>query len=375
MKFTANSVILLKHLNIINGAVPSSPLIPILENFLFEVTEDTLVVTASDLNTTMTTQLAVDSEGSATICVPAKLIVETLKSLPDQPVSFLLDLDTFAVTLISENGKYKVSGENAIDFPKIPAVKSSDEILIPASVLSKAVNNTLFAVGNDDLRPAMTGVLFEFSENNTTYVATDGHRLVRYKRFDIVSENEASMIVPKKALNLLKAALPNDSQEVTMTYTAQNAYFKFENNSLICRLVEERYPDYQAAIPTANPFTMTIHRVDFLNSLKRVSLYANKSTHQVRLKISETDLMISGEDVDFSNEGNESLPCEYDGDPMEIGFNARLLTEMLSNMDSNLVELQLAAPNKQGILLPKIKDDNEDILMLVMPVMLTQYTV
>jgi DNA polymerase-3 subunit beta len=160
-----------------------------------------------------------------------------------------------------------------------------------------------------------------------------------------------------------------------MTYTAQNAYFKFENNSLICRLVEERYPDYQAAIPTANPFTMTIHRVDFLNSLKRVSLYANKSTHQVRLKISETDLMISGEDVDFSNEGNESLPCEYDGDPMEIGFNARLLTEMLSNMDSNLVELQLAAPNKQGILLPKIKDDNEDILMLVMPVMLTQYTV
>ncbi len=373
MKFTVNSMALLKHLTIVSGAVPSNPLIPILENFLFELTEDKLVVTASDLQTTMTTELTIDADGATSICVPAKLVIETLKSLPEQPITFLLDLDTFAVTLVSENGKFKVSGENAIDFPRIPPVKSSDEIVIPAAVLARAVNNTLFSTSSDDLRPAMTGVLFQLGENNTTFVATDGHRLVRYKRLDIVSESEASMIVPKKALNLLKSALQNDTAEVTMTYTVQNAYFKFDQHSLICRLIDERYPDYEAAIPTANPFTMSIHRVDFLNALKRVSLYANKTTHQVRLKISETEVLITGEDLDFSNEGTETLSCEFDGEAMEIGFNARFLTEMLSNLDSNLVEMQLAAPNKQGLLFPKLKGDDEDILMLVMPVMLNQY--
>lgn len=373
MKFTVNSATLLKHLSIISGAVPGSPLIPILENFLFEVSTTGLIATASDLQTTMTTELAVDADGPASICVPAKLVTETLKALPEQPIDFIVDLNTFAVTLVSENGKFKISGENAIDFPRIPPVKSSDSMVVPAAVLAKAINNTLFSTGSDDLRPAMTGVLFALTEDNATFVATDGHRLVRYKRMDITTENEATMILPKKALTLLKSALAGDTTEVTMQYTVQNAFFTFDKHSLICRLIDERYPDYEAAIPAANPYTMTVNRLDFLNALKRVNLYANKTTHQVRLKITEKDLTVSGEDIDFSNEGTEVLACEYEGDAMEIGFNAKFLTEMLANLESNLVELQLAAPNKQGLVVPKVKDSGEDVLMLIMPVMLNQY--
>jgi DNA polymerase-3 subunit beta len=279
-----------------------------------------------------------------------------------------------ALTLLkSDVGTYKLAGENAIDFPRIPPLKAQDEITIPANVLSRAINSTLFATSNDDLRPAMTGVLFEFTENSTTFVSTDGHRLVRYRRMDIVSEADAKLIVPKKALTLLKSALPSDSTDVLMSYTVQNAYFKFDNHSLICRLIDERYPDYEAAIPASNPFVMVIPRTDFMASLKRVSLYANKTTHQIRLKISEKEVVIMGEDLDFSNEGADHLDCEYDGDALEIGFNARFLTEMLSNLESNLVELHLAAPNKQGLLLPRNKDASEDVLMLVMPVMLNTY--
>lgn len=373
MKFSVNSATLLKHLAVVNGAVPSNPLIPILDNFLFEVSADTLLVTASDLQTTMSTQLTVSNEGVGSICVPARLLIDTLKALPEQPVTIEADMNSFAITLSAEVGTYKLSGENAIDFPRIPVMSGSDEITVKANVLARAINSTIFATSTDDLRPAMTGVLFQFSENNTTFVSTDGHRLVRYRRMDVVSATDASLIIPKKALTLLKSALPSDDSDVVMSYTVQNAYFTFGNSSLICRLIDERFPDYAAAIPASNPFNMVIPRADFMNSLKRVSLYANKTTHQVRLKISEKEILIQGEDIDFSNEGIDRLACEYDGDALEIGFNAKFLTEMLSNLESNLVEMHLAAPNRQGLLIPRSQDSNEDVLMLVMPVMLNTY--
>jgi DNA polymerase III subunit beta len=375
MKFVVSSSVLLKQLSGISGAIAKNPVIPILENFLFEIKDGKLSVTASDLQTSMITELSVDSDENAAIAIPARILTDTLKNLPEQPITFIIDNETYSIELNSDNGRYKLAGENAIDFPKIPAVNQSDSVVINAGVLLTAIGYTVFCTGTDELRPAMTGVLFDLGETEANFVATDGHRLVRYKRFDIASSGNVSLILPRKALDLLKSALPNEPElAITLSHNTNNAFFEFGHVKLICRLIDERYPDYEAAIPASNPYTMTIARQDFLSSLKRISIYANKTTHQVRLKISKDSLTISAEDLDFSNEANETLDCDFDGEgTMEIGFNARFLMEMLSNLESNLVRLELLAPNKQGLIIPNKVDDNENVLMLVMPVMLGNY--
>lgn len=242
-----------------------------------------------------------------------------------------------------------------------------------ADVLAAAINNTFFATSNDELRPAMTGVFLKLDETNTTFVATDGHRLVRYRRVDVAADVTNSMIIPRKALNLLKATLPAENTNVSLEFNVSNAYFRFDNVRMICRLIDERFPDYDNVIPVDNNNVMTIDRLEFLSSMKRIAIYANKTTHQVRLKITGSELMISAEDLDFSNEANERLSCEHDGQDIEIGFNAQFLIQMLSNLESKKVSFRLQAANKAGILVPSEKDDNEDLLMLVMPVMLNNY--
>ena len=240
-------------------------------------------------------------------------------------------------------------------------------------VLSSAVANTIFATSSDELRPAMTGVYINLSSTNTTFVATDGHRLVRYRRVDIASPDSTSLIIPRKALNLLKSTLPSENVPVSVEFNQSNAYFKFENIKMICRLIDERFPDYENVIPTENPNTMNINRQELLSSLKRIAIYANKTTHQVRLKLTGSELLISAEDLDFSNEANERLSCDHDGEDIEIGFNAKFLVEMLNNLSCKEVTLKFSAPNRAGLILPSEQDENEDILMLVMPVMLNNY--
>jgi len=373
MKFIVNSAYLLKQLSNINGVITTNPVVPILENFLFELEKGGLTVTASDLQTSMITELQVESKEKGSIAVPARILLDTLKNLPEQPVTFSIDESTYSVEIISDNGRYKLSGENATDFPKVPSVSNDFTAEISTEVLARAVNNTIFATSNDELRPAMTGVYVNLGDKNTTFVATDGHRLVRYRRSDVKSENGNSIIIPRKALNLLKATLPSENTEVSLNFNMSNAYFKFGNIKMICRLIDERFPDYDNVIPTVNNIKMTIERSDLLGALKRISIYANKTTHQVRLKITGSELQISAEDLDFSNEANERLSCEHEGEDIEIGFNAKFLIEMLTNMDSNKIKLTMSAPNKAGVILPAEKDDAEDILMLVMPVMLNQY--
>jgi DNA polymerase III subunit beta len=373
MKFIVNSAYLLKQLSNINGVITTNPVVPILENFLFELEKGGLTVTASDLQTSMITEIQVESKEKGSIAVPARILLDTLKNLPEQPVTFSIDESTYSVEIISDNGRYKLSGENATDFPKVPVVSNDFSAEISTEVLSRAVNNTIFATSNDELRPAMTGVYVNLGEKNTTFVATDGHRLVRYRRADVKSENGNSIIIPRKALNLLKATLPSENTDVSLNFNMSNAFFKFGNIKMICRLIDERFPDYDNVIPTANNITMTIERNDLLGALKRISIYANKTTHQVRLKITGSELQISAEDLDFSNEANERLSCEHDGEDIEIGFNAKFLIEMLSNCDSDKIRLTMSAPNKAGVILPVEKDESEDILMLVMPVMLNQY--
>jgi DNA polymerase III subunit beta len=373
MKFIVNSAYLLKQLSNINGVITTNPVVPILENFLFELDKGGLTVTASDLQTSMITEIQVESKEKGSIAVPARILLDTLKNLPEQPVTFSIDESTYSIEIISDNGRYKLSGENATDFPKVPNVSNDFTAEIASDVLARAVNNTIFATSNDELRPAMTGVYVNLGDKNTTFVATDGHRLVRYRRADVKSDNGSSIIIPRKALNLLKATLPTENTEVSLNFNLSNAFFKFGNIRMICRLIDERFPDYENVIPAVNNIKMTIERSDLLGALKRISIYANKTTHQVRLKITGSELQISAEDLDFSNEANERLSCEHDGEDIEIGFNAKFLIEMLTNMDSNKIQLTMSAPNKAGVILPAEKDAEEDILMLVMPVMLNQY--
>ncbi|MBO0937544.1 DNA polymerase III subunit beta [Fibrella sp. HMF5335] len=401
MKFLVSSSVLLKNLLTINGVVAANPIVPILENFLLRIdTGDDntgmLTVTASDLQTTMTTQIPVDASEGGAIAIPAKLLLDTLRSLPDQPITININTETFGTEILTDNGRYKISGENPIDFPKIPSVNKNLSVELSSDGLLSAINNTVFATSTDDLRPAMTGVYLQLSADTAgagtaTFVATDGHRLIRYRRNNISTANapaaERSLIIPRKALSLLKAALP-EGVPVQVDLSQANASFTFgaggaPSTQLICRLIDERFPDYENAIPANNTNVMTIGRADLLNSLKRIMIYANRTTHQIRLSLkanrtggpdgSSPTLTISAEDLDYANEANEKLMCDYDGDDMEIGFNAKLMAEMLSNLSAKMISLEMSAPNRAGLIIPADKEEDEEILMLVMPVMLNTY--
>jgi DNA polymerase-3 subunit beta len=373
MKFIVNSAYLLRQLAHINGVITTNPVVPILENFLFELDKGKLTVTASDLQTSMIAELQVESKERGNIAVPARILLDTLKNLPEQPITISIDESSFSVEIISDNGRYKLAGENATDFPKLPSVSNDFSAEISSEVLARAINNTIFATSNDELRPAMTGVYVNLNDKNTTFVSTDGHRLVRYRRKDVRSDNGNAIIIPRKALNLLKSTLPSENTVVTLDFNMSNAFFRFDNIRMICRLIDERFPEYENVIPTQNHIKMTIDRAALVGALKRISIYANKTTHQVRMKITGSELQVSAEDLEYSNEANERLACDHDGEDIEIGFNARFLLEMLANLDSDRVTFNLSAPNRAGVILPEEQDKNEDILMLVMPVMLNQY--
>ncbi|WP_234735750.1 DNA polymerase III subunit beta [Tellurirhabdus bombi] len=377
MKFIVSSSVLLKQLSAINGVVATNPIVPILENFLFRLEEDSeggssLIVTASDLQTTMITKIAVESSDNGGIAIPAKLLLDTLRGLPEQPITFNIDTETFGTEILTDNGRYKLSGENPIDFPKIPTVNRSLSVELSSDALQSAINNTVFATSTDDLRPNMTGVCLQLAPDSATFVATDGHRLIRYRRTDINSSIGSTMIIPRKALLLLKSSLP-EGVPVRAEFSQSNASFTFGNTQMICRLIDERFPDYENAIPTNNPNVLTIGRTDLLSSLKRIMIYANRTTHQIRLALKANQLTISAEDLDYSNEANEKLMCDYEGNDMEIGFNAKFLAEMLSNLSAKMLSFELSVPNRAGLIIPADKEENEDILMLVMPVMLNTY--
>jgi len=370
MRFIVSTSILLKQLQAINGASSSSTVLPILENFLFEIKDNTLTISATDLQTSMVTSLQIEAKEEGKVAMPSKILIETLKTLPDQPVAFFVDNNTLAIEISAGDGKYKLSGENPEDFPKIPVIDNAHTVHMPAPILAEAISKTIFAVSNDELRPAMSGVLVQLGDKAVTFVSTDAHKLVRYRRSDIGVEKPASLILPKKALSLLKSSLPSEDITVSIEYNSTNAFFSFGNINLICRLIDERYPDYEAVIPQVNPNKLTVDRLLFLNTLRRVVIFANKTTHQVRLKISGSELNISAEDLDFSNEAHERLGCQFEGEDMEIGFNAKFLVEMLNNLASEEVVIEMSTANRAGLLIPAVAEENEDILMLVMPVML-----
>lgn len=370
MKFIVNSSALLKELQKLNSVISSSNTLPILDNFLFEINNESMTIIASDLEVTMISKIAIKSDSNGRITIPARILTDTLKTFSNQPLTFIIDTSTFSIEMSSEIGNYKLAGENADDFPKTPILSESSSTTFGGEILSNAINKTLFASGSDELRPVMSGVFCELSSEQVTFVATDAHKLVKHTRTDLSSNKTAAFILPKKPLTILKNNINPDS-DVKLEFNDTNALFSFKNNTIICRLIDGKYPNYDAVIPKENTNKLIIETASLLSSIKRVSIYANKTTHQIRLKIAGSELQISSEDLDFANKAEERLSCQYEGNDMEIGFNSKFVIDMLNNIGAKNISLEMSAPNKAGIILPLDgTEEGENTLMLVMPVML-----
>jgi DNA polymerase III subunit beta len=371
MQFIVSTSVLSKSLKAVSGVLNTNNTLPILDCFLFEIQGSELSITASDMENTVITKVKVESNENGSIAIPARLLSDTLNSFPEQPLTISVDEKSFGIKISTDNGEYKLAGQNAEEYPRIPRLESAAALTIQSDVLINAIGKTIFATGNDDLRPVMSGVFVQFAEDSTTFVATDAHKLVKYRRDDAKSTEAASIILPKKPLNLLKNLLAGVDSAVNMEFNKVNASFTFSSVTLVCRLIDGKYPNYDAVIPKENPNKLIIDRDALLGALKRVGIYSNKATHQIRLKVSGSDLQISAEDVDFANEARERLMCNYTGSDMEIGFNSKFLMDMVNNLNCDEVMIEMSMPNRAGILTPVQKETmSEDVLMLVMPVML-----
>jgi DNA polymerase III subunit beta len=370
MKFIVSSSYLLKQLQVLGSVINNNNTLPILDNFLFELKKDQLLVSASDLETTMSAALTIDSKSQGSVAVPAKLLLEILKTFPEQPLTFTVE-ENNTIEISSQSGKYALAYAPGEEFPKSITLEDPSKTIVPAEVLSTAVSKTIFAAGNDDLRPIMSGVFFQFSTEGLIFVATDAHKLVKYARTDVKASQVADFTMPRKPLTILKGILATSNADVTIEYNDSNATFSFDNYVLTCRLIDGKYPNYEAVIPKENPNKLMIDRTQFLSSVRRVAIFSNKTTHQIRLRIAGTELNISAEDIDYSNKAEERLTCDYHGDDMQIGFNSRFLLEMLGNLQSDMIMLEMSMPNRAGILTPVDGlDEGETVTMLVMPVML-----
>lgn len=374
MKFVISSTELLSHLQAVSRVISSKNTLPILDNFLFKLSNKELEITASDLESTLITRIALENaseEGS--IAIPARILNDALKEFPEQPLTFEINLDNFAVVINSETGKFNIVGQNGSDFPQLPDLKDEQKISFKLSsdVLLAGISNTIFATADDELRPVMNGIFIELSPDNLTFVASDAHKLVRYRRTDAGTETESSFILPRKPASLLKNILPGESNEVIVEFDDKNAYFILEKYKLVSRLIDGNYPSYTSVIPSDNPNKLTIDRVEFYNALKRVSVFSNQASNLIKLKISGNQINISAQDLDFSVSAYERLNCQYDGEEMEIGFKSIFLIEILSNITSENVIMELSDPTRAGLLFPvEKKEDNEDVLMLLMPMMI-----
>jgi DNA polymerase III subunit beta len=374
MKFVVSSTELLGHLQAISRVISSKNTLPILDNFLFNVSGNDLEITASDLESTLITRMRLDNiTGSGTIALPARILLDTLKEFSEQPLTFDVNPDTLAVVINSENGRFSIVGQNGIDFPVLPVIKKEKRFSfnIAADILLSGISRTLFATADDELRPVMGGILVEASAEKLTFVASDAHKLVRYQRSDARADDTASFILPKKPASLLKNILPKESGVVSVEFDDRNAFFNLSDYKVVCRLVEGNYPNYNSVIPKNNPRKVRIDRLEFYNILRRVSVFSNQASNLVKLQFTPNQITVSAQDVDFSISAYERHKCLYEGDEMEIGFKSVFLLEILSNIASQDVIIELADPTRAGLFLPsETSNEEEDLLMLLMPMMI-----
>lgn len=369
MKFSVRSTDLQKALSKTINVVPSRSTLPILENLLFTLNANTLKITATDLEISITVSVEVQGSQNGTIAIPAKKIFDTARALPDTMVSFTSEKDSTKIKMKTENGEYTLTGEASDEFPSNPEFKGESEISFDVAELQKIVTTALFAVSIDELRPSMMGVLFQISKNDMRVVATDGHRLVRIINKSIAGGKDSrDIIIPSKALALFDKAAIGAAAKMQISKT--HVLFKFDNTSLVSRLIEEKYPNYETVIPLDNDKMLVVNKHEMLQSVRRVSLYSNSTTRQIRMTLSKDELKITAEDIDFGSEAKENISCDYNNDDLEIGFNSSYVVDVLSHLDSDEVQFKLSSPNRAAIVSPQSQKDGEDVLMLIMPVRL-----
>lgn len=373
MKFIASSGLLLQKLQAVNGAILSKPVIASIENYLFDLVDGKLFITTTDLETFMQESMEVQSTDNIRICIPSKATTDILRALGEQPLNFTFNTENNSIELSTNSGRYKLPGNDAEDYPPAPDFQVLNSFTIPASILLRGINKTLFATGTDDLRPALTGVLFELSENEFNMVATDANRLVKFRREDVKPGFEQKFIIPKKSLQLIKSALQDEDNNVLFEISDQNIRITYNSLTIYARIMDEQFPDYRMVIPSDNNNNMVVPRLEILSAIKRIAIFANQQTHQIKLKIAGSELSIMAEDIEKASEGYETLPCDFDGEDMEIGFNSKYLSEMLGNFECEDVIFKLSVPSRAGLVVPKINEDSEEILMLIMPMMLNNY--
>ena len=372
MRFTLSSTALSSRLQTLSRVINSKNSFPILDCFLLEISNNTLVITASDSENVLRSSITLaECDGEGSFCVPNRTILDAVKELPEQPLTFDIDLDAMTVKVIYQNGMYNFTAQSAAEYPLPQAIPDGATVVtIDAGVLNDNITRSLFATAQDELRPVMNGIYFDLTPDCLAIVASDGHKLVRNKNFSIKSETPASFILPKKPASLLKNILNSDGGDVVIKFDDSNAEIRFADGTLTCRLIEGRYPNYNSVIPADNPNQLTIDRKALLSALRRVLPFASEASQLIRFHLENGKLEISSEDLDFATSAKESIVCDYTGQNMSIGFKGGSLTEILTNLNSDEVIIQLADPSRAGIIIPATQPENEDVLMLIMPMLL-----
>ena len=372
MRFNVSSTSLSNRLQTINRVQSSKNALPILDCILFELANGVLKMTASDSETTMVTTVEVtDADGEGKFAIGAKQLISSIKEISEQPISFQVDQNSFAIEITYQNGKYNLIGQNGYEFPVPSSVNDSSRSLsIDAQVMFNGISRSLFAAADDELRPQMNGVYFDMTPDSITFVASDGHKLVRNRVFSVHVDEPSAFILPKKPALLLKTVLPKAEGDAIVRFDDRNAEIQLTDYTISCRLIEGRYPNYNSVIPTDNPFRVTADRMAFISALRRVSVFASQSSALIKIHVDQGTLTVSAQDLDFSTSAEEHIMCDYDGTPMSIGFNGPFLIDVLNSITSNDIILELADPSRAGVITPAEQEDNEDLIMLLMPMML-----
>ena len=372
MKFIVSSTALSSHLQAVSRVINSKNALPILDCFLFDLQDGTLSVTASDSETTMVTSLEVnESDADGRFAVTAKTLLDALKEIPEQPLAFDINIGTLEINVQYQNGKYSLMGQSADEFPQLTQLgDNAVRVEIDAEVLLNGINRSVFATADDELRPVMNGIYFDITTDDITMVASDGHKLVRCKTFAAHGNERAAFILPKKPASLMKNLLAREQGTVTIEFDERNAVFTLENYRMVCRLIEGRYPNYNSVIPQNNPYKVTVDRQSLIGALRRVSIFSSQASSLIKLRLSNNQITISAQDIDFSTSAEETQTCQYDGNDMSIGFKSTFLLDILNNISAEEVVIELADPSRAGVIIPVEQEEKEDLLMLLMPMML-----
>lgn len=372
MKFVVSSSALQSHLQAISRVINSKNTLPVLECFHLKIEGLKLTATASDTETTLVTSLdLIESAGDGSFAISSKTLLDSLRELTEQPLTIDINENSLEVTILYQNGRYKFVAQNGDEFPRLKGLKENHgSIELPAATLLRGINTTLFASADDELRPVMNGVVLDITTDDITFVASDAHKLVRLKNTTVKGEQKSTLIIPKKPANLLRSILPKETGTVQVSFDENNVLFLLSNYQMFCRLVEGRFPNYNAVVPQNNPYKVLVDRISFLNTLKRVAIFANQSTSLVKISISTNKMDLTSQDIDFSTSAEESISCQYEGEMINIGFKAQFIIDIVNNLETQEIMLELADPSRAGLFLPVENSEGEDLLMLLMPMLI-----